>query len=105
MPELERDEQRRTAGAQGNGDRPPQQRRTRPPSMDDARKRNSILIVYTIIAFAIVLSMWVFQGRSRYVQIRYSEFATLVQEGKVKSATLTEDQVRAELTAPTDVKV
>src|SRR4051812_44531893 len=100
MPELEREEQRRTAGLQGDDPDRPAQRRPRPPSMDDARKRNSILIVYTIIAFAIVLSMWVFQGRSRYVPIRYNEFTTLVESGKVKSAVVTEDQVRAELTEP-----
>jgi cell division protease FtsH len=104
MPELEPDEQRRTAGTPGDGDRPPP-RRLRPPTIDDARKRNSILIVYTIIAFAIVLTMWVMQGRSRYVPIRYSELVKLVESGKVKAATVTEDQVRAELTAPTEVKV
>jgi cell division protease FtsH len=79
----------------------------RRPALDDPRKRNSILLVYTLVALAIVFAWNVVQStRNPFVPIAYSEFKKIVREGGIKEAEVVGDEeVRAELKEAREVTV
>jgi len=90
----------------------PQPRKMRPrvPSLEDPRKRNSVLITYTLVAIAIASFMWLWKNQTHSVPITYSQFRALVDEGTpqapvVKKAVVSDDQVTAELVSPRTVEV
>ncbi|HZU96817.1 MAG TPA: ATP-dependent zinc metalloprotease FtsH [Planctomycetota bacterium] len=89
-----------------------ERRPPRAPSLEDPRKRNSVLITYTLVAITIFLAVLVVKGQSRYVRISYTEFRRLVDKMQpgtdqsiVKKAVVSEDEVTAELAQPESVTV
>src|SRR3954471_1277370 len=86
-----------------NGDSPngaePRRSRPRPTSLEDPRKRNSVLITYTLVAISIFLFMWAWKGQTHYTPISYTAFMKLVDEKAVKTVIISDHPAPAELTA------
>jgi cell division protease FtsH len=81
-------------------------RRPRVPSLEDPRKRNSVLITYMLVAIAIFSAMVLWRNQTRHVKITYGAFMKLVDEGAVKKALVDEDgTVAAELSSTRLVEV
>ena len=94
----------RASGDAGGARRP--SRRPRVPSLEDPRKRNSVLITYMLVAVAIFSGMVLWRNQTRHVKITYGAFMKLVDEGAVKKALVEEDgTVAAELSATRTVEV